>query len=145
MYKALRSFKVTGKDGKTRMVKPGDPVPEAQTWKNPLVYVRRRWITDADGNVYDGRHYKSGQMVSIVKRSSTEAPVKAAIKAPAPAPAPAPSPTKQKELKLEKAYTKGELEKMKKEEVLEVAESMGLGTDGTKADLMEAILGAQDG
>jgi len=61
MFKALRSFKVKSQDGTYRIVKPGEALPEAKTWHNVQVWIRRRWITDEHGNEYDGRLFITGR------------------------------------------------------------------------------------
>lgn len=140
MHKALRSFKVTGDDGNTRMVKAGDSVPEAAGWKNTSMWIRRRWITDANGNEYDSRHFVSGKSRQVNVAIGG---------APAPAPKAAPEPEPEVELEEEvthdEFYEESDLDKMKKAEVVDVAEAMGLDTDGTKAELIAAILEYQDG
>jgi hypothetical protein len=147
MHKALRSFKVTGENGQTRVVKPGDPVPEAKGWKNLAAYIRRRWITDANGVEYTGRHFVSGQRAVSVNVGGTPAPAPKAVRSPAPEPEPVaevePEVTEDESEDL--LHTESDLEKMRKGEVVEVAESMGLDTDGTKSELIAAILEAQDG
>lgn len=157
MHKALRPFKVTGLDGKVRTVKPGDDVPEAKTWKNTDIWIRRRWITDAEGNTYDGRHFVSGRKVTIhaggpsepggvvgpMRGGSRPKPAPAIAPTPAepkaPEPAPAPSPTEPK------SYNKAELRAMSKADVVSIAESMGLASDGTKDAVIDAILEVQSG
>ena len=50
MYRALMPFKVMGEDRTIRLVQPGELVPEVAGWKDVKEYMRRGWITDADGN-----------------------------------------------------------------------------------------------
>lgn len=160
MHKALRSFKVTGNNGQTRIVKPGDAVPEAATWKNPEVWVRRRWITDANGNTYDGRHFVTGKTRTVdvvnvqgpppaAKPAGRVGPMRAGSR-PEPAgdvgptsPEPAAPATTAPDAA--KCYEGAELKRMTKADVVTVAESMGLAVDGTKDDIIDSILEAQNG
>jgi hypothetical protein len=48
-YVALRSIKVQRPDRSLEIRSPGDPVPEAKTWRNVELWVRRGYITPADG------------------------------------------------------------------------------------------------
>ena len=50
MYRALRSLKVQKADGTMSKRQPGDPVPEAATFRNLKSWINRGWITDEDGS-----------------------------------------------------------------------------------------------
>lgn len=122
MYIALRSFKVPAEGGGTRMVQPGDPIPEVATWKDPAKYIQRGWISNANGIPHDGRHFKSGRV--------TPPP-------PEPPPPPPEPDTEPERTPLEL------LEAMNKPDVQHIAKAMGLATTGTKLELVEAILDAE--
>ena len=133
VYKALRAMSVPAEGGGTRQVKPGDPVPEAANWKRLRAWIERGWITDEDGYKIDPFSGKPSQRV-IGK------PKAAPAKAPEPPPAPAPMEEPEEDGPL----TEAELLKLSKGELKAAADSIGVDSSGTKADLVEAILAAQE-
>lgn len=134
MFKALRTFQVQRADGSYRQVSSGDDVPEAASWKQLEAYIRRRWITDERGNIYNGRHYTP--FVSKAQRPLVAKTEKPAPKVEAPAPSPVPVLSTP-------AYVQGELERLKKSDLVAIAESLNAPSWGNKAELIEAILGAK--
>ena len=116
MYEALCSFKVKGADGSIRIVKSGDPVPEAADWLNVQAYINREWIRREGNRPPD---------VSVTAK--TAAPT-------------APAEDSDKEAS---GYSKTELIKMSKGDLQILADTSGIDPDQTKAELTEAILSAQ--
>lgn len=136
--------------GSIRIVQPGDPVPEAASWKNVGAYLARNWIRRDE----DEPKVESVRDVSVkVER----------VPAPIPEPREA-DPAPQPELDLDDAetasapetefddtdaesstepLTKKLLKKRTLAELREAAGLMGLETSGAKSDLIQAILGAQ--
>lgn len=74
MYIALRAFRSIDESGKSRLVKPGEEVPEAKTWKNTSRYVDRGWITDADGMVTADWAKHAAVLANVKVRPRDETP-----------------------------------------------------------------------
>lgn len=125
-YIALKPFKVQGADGKMRMAKAGEPVPEADSWPKPGAWIKRGFIGLED----DGGKAKRVR------------PPRAVPQPPAPPADPTP-PAAEDEPASGQAFGREELEGSKKAELVSVAEAMGLDASGTKAELVDAILAAQ--
>ena len=51
IYKAMMSMRVKFPDGKYRDVQPGEPVPGAEKWNNPALWLKRGFIARIDGKV----------------------------------------------------------------------------------------------
>jgi hypothetical protein len=162
VYKALRNFKVKGADGEYRMVKPGEKVPEAATWKNVAVWIRRRWITDENGNEDDGRHFITGRAphahrkidVGVPRSPAQSVSDKKAAPLPQASPAALPPPEPVTAEPVEPVDNQGdstspevsemELTKMVKSDLQALASKYGITINGkTKPDLVQAILVAQ--
>ena len=120
MYIAIRSFKVQNDAGETRLVKPGDKIPEALAWRNAKAYVNRDWVRWDDGTA-PPVHAKPSPPASVT------------IEKPSPPPAPEPEPETSSD------YTETELNRMSKKELQELAESLDLDTDQNKADLVYCL------
>lgn len=97
MYIALRELKIdtTDANGKRflEIRQPGEPVPEAESWRNPGIWIMRGDITDAEGFVWRNRK-KTGERLMVGE-----------VAAPPP-PDPTPEPPKVAELKPEPAAPK---------------------------------------
>ncbi len=129
-YKAVRSFKVQGADGKIRICQPGDPIPEAETWRNLKAYIEREWVCRVDEEP-DKRHYTA----KVTK------PAKAALKLVVESTEPAGDgegdgePTGDGDV-----WTEKELNAMTKADLKELAEEYEVDPDQNKAELVAAIL-----
>lgn len=136
-YKALKPFKYQAANGVMKSTKAGQVLPEAAGWKHVDKLVRRRWITQEDGEVWSKRSYAvtppKGRAVPPVEKKVvvTSTKVKEQV-SPPPPPVDTPSP-----------YTEDSLNKLLKSDVQNVAVAYGLSDDGTKTDLISAILEAQ--
>lgn len=74
MHIALRAFRSIDESGKSRLVKPGEEVPEARTWKNTSRYIERGWITDADGMVTSDWAKHATVLANVKVRPRDETP-----------------------------------------------------------------------
>ena len=97
MYEVLKSMKVQDADGNIRIAKPGEDVPEADTWRN-----RRSWI--------DRGFIK-------LKAGTTSPPPPNTAKPVRPATPPKPEPKPEETADTEESYTESQLLKMSKGEV----------------------------
>jgi hypothetical protein len=140
MYKAIRSFKVQGADGEYRNVKPGESVPEAAGWKNLKAYLERKWICREDEEP-SNRHYTARVRPDVAVKVKPPTPMPPAQPEPEPEPQPEPEPEVEPEPEPEAApMTNKSLGRMSKSDLQELADSMGINPDQTKADLVAAIL-----
>jgi hypothetical protein len=133
-YIALKTFDAPG-GGKRR---PGDVVPEAETWRNPQAWIGShhvKWVSDDEIENGRWRHYEAFAGGRAVAPSAVAAaPAKPAAK-PAIAPAP---PLEQPKL------TKRDLSTKTKDELIEIAEGLGVSVDPSmlKSEIIGAILDA---
>lgn len=143
MYIALKSFKVQNEAGETRIVKPGDEIPEALSWRNAKSYVDRDWMHWDDG---------SAPPVRVPQRVRHAPPASVEIEKPSPASAPASAPAHEDATDdaTDDApddgdqYSEKELNAMLKAELQEIAEVMEIDPDQNKAELVAHILAVQE-
>lgn len=82
-YICLKPMKValTDGSGRTELRRPGDAVPEASTWANPALYIRRGWISATDGDTMRASGYHRDKLKPMVV---ADAAAKARAQAPVP-------------------------------------------------------------
>ena len=120
-YIALKRMVVARTNGEHVTVQRGEELPkDARLGRNVALWIRRGWMTDQDGNIRDERHWGAMSPKPLEN-----------LKPPEPAMPPPREPDPPP------------IDNMKKGELIELAESMGLDTDGTKAELIERIDNAQ--
>jgi hypothetical protein len=125
-YIALRSLKVQKADGTMEIRRPGDPVPEAATWKDVNRWVRRGWVAETDPSTIKSKK-------AVPRKKSVPASVKEKIPTePPPARDPSLPPTRE------------ELSKLTKIQLIAVGLKYGLelSENSLKDELVEAVLGA---
>lgn len=159
-YLALRPFKYQLEDGTMATATVGQEIPEADRWKNLDKYIRRRWVTQANGEPWDGRIYHVPQMAAkgVIKQSVAAAKAAAGTTTPPKGPDEARTDIKtmQPEPRLDMdptpvagliqdKYTVEGLNKLYKSDLRTIAEGMDLEVEGRKADIVAAILEAQGG
>lgn len=155
-FTALRSIKVQTADGGYEVRAPGDKVPEAAEWENVAVWVRRGYLRPDDGRAdllsYRGvrrpmravtaddlAKWQDGKMA----RAEGELPEEPGFDAAGhigPTDQLPQSSAPEPEPKL----TAESLQGLKKKQLIEIAEEIGLAVDhkASVADLIEAILDA---
>ncbi len=101
--------------GRGEIRKKGELVPEAKTWKNVKAWVDKGFVRERKGG-------PSSPSLPPVE-AQTEAPLAADVVAT--------------------EHTAADLHRMLKAGVIEVATALGLTGEGTKDDLIEAVLEAQ--
>ncbi len=159
-YLALRPFKYQLDDGTMATATVGQEIPEADGWKNLDKYIRRKWVTQANGEPWDGRIYHVPQIAAkgVIRQSVAGAKAAAGVAAPPKGPDAARTDmtTMQPEHRLDMdptpvagliqdKYTEESLNKLYKADLKIIAEKMDLEVEGRKADIVAAILEAQSG
>jgi len=140
MYKALRPFKYQTANGEVRMTKPGDSIPEAGGWKNLKVFIERRWIC-REGEEVNKKHYSAKIAPPAAKPKITTEPM---AKLPRAKTADLPEPPKPALFKESaRKHTEESLGKMSKKELKELAISLGINPQQSKADLVISVLAVQ--
>lgn len=124
------------------MAKPGDKVPEAETWRNLTLYVQRGYVCREGQEPPRNRPTGSEVRVAIAKPAAKPEPAPEPTPEPEPEPETQPGPEPQPEPEPENPLTEKALKAKSKAELQELAESMGLNPDQNKGDLVKAILGA---
>lgn len=158
MHIALRSQQVQGVDGNTRQVKPGDEIPEADTWPTRQAYINRGWIAEEGQPLNDAATARMGRAikdrdkeiselqeevrglrasapVTIVNNVNLETPATHELSEGSGLTSDAPSEDPK--------LTKKELQKMGKESLMTLAESAGIDPGQGRNKLVEAIFAAQ--
>lgn len=146
-YIACRSIRVHMPDGSVQTRAPGDPVPEAAGWANPRAWCNRGWIRYVGEGLppvgVDRGKMRPPRAVTsedLLKRGLSS-PVMPASDMVMPNDPPAPD----QPLSAGVVFTENDLGAMKKTELLELAESMGLGLThhSAKDEIVSMILDAQ--
>jgi len=141
-YVALRSMKVQKPDRTVEVRSPGDPVPEAESWPNVELWVRRGYISPADGATLQPVKAVKKPMVPITpdgKPIEDLAKYKAErdgfAEPPASAPAGSVAPTHES------------LSKLTKVQLVEMGERYGvlLSDAALKEELIASVLAAAAG
>ena len=144
-YITARSMKIQKADGTVELRGPGQPVPEAETWANPAIWVKRGYITPTDGELVE----YSRKKLKPARPSTSEDAKRAVARVPMPK-APLPG-TEEPAVELaglpEDADTRTELLKMSRADLNEFAEDNGVAdassysNKGALADAVLAIAG----
>lgn len=145
-YTLLRSMKVKTADGRVELRQPGDKVPEAATWRDPGVWVKRGYIKPDSGDVAYSMHSRGKKNKS---RSAT--PEEIAERETRKEKRKAEKVAKEVESEPINAYDAEEIEKQLKElskhDLMSLAEGNGIQMDPSakKADIIQALLDAKVG
>jgi len=134
-YVALRSIKVQKSDRTVEVRNPGDPVPEADTWRNVELWVRRGYVAPGDGTTLQPVKASKKPMIPVDPQGNPIADL-VAYKGGAVAPVvveegPA-SPTHES------------LSKLTKVQLIQMGEKYGLDLNDTslKEELIASVLNA---
>lgn len=135
-YVALRSLKVQKADGSMELRKPGDLVPEADSWVDAERWVRRLWIAPVDS-----------PSVMATTGKPQKQPVKAQPVPPKQATLPLPEQAPEAPVPALNALTAEELGKLTKVQIIKLGEKFGLTLAEVekKDDLIGKVLVASRG
>jgi hypothetical protein len=169
-YTALRAMKVQTASGKYEMRKPGDPVPEAASWPNPGLWVKRGYLKKNDGKAAHEIERRAPKPPRPVTKADLQARAERQLLKDQGLPIPSTdfepasehnigpgkdqlplvdnAPADDEGASTETtpaevgASAKGELEKLTQKELLKLCKSMKIKASkrATKGDLVDAIL-----
>lgn len=141
-YTCTKPMKVQVAPGKLEMRKPGDPVPEADTWANPGIWIKRGFIRPDDQETALASGYTREKLKPA--RPATDADAERGMNTPVPKTnKPLPGYQGQGNVLSADADTKTELMKMGREELEAFATDRGLTDPSSYANkglLADAIL-----
>ena len=133
-FKALRPFKYQSEPGgPMKIAKVGQEFPEAAEWKTLGSLIRRRWLTQEDGEPLPIR-----LQGVFRKHAEKKAPPKKKVVVDTPIEEVPPA-------SVEKAYSQDSLKKLPKADVSAIAYSMDLNDKGFKSEVIERILAKESG
>lgn len=134
-YVALRSIKVQKPDRTMDVRGPGDPVPEAETWRNVELWVRRGYIAPADGTTLQPMKAAKKPMIPVDPEGKPIADLVAYKGAKAPPVVVEEGPA---------APTHESLSKLTKVQLIQMGEKYGLELSDTalKEELIASVLNA---
>lgn len=140
-YQCVRPMKVQTAEGKVELRNPGDPVPEADSWPNPGVWVKRGYIQKTDGKAVPGLNREK----LLPMHAATEEDIKRGAGTVVPQPGkPLPGHEQKPELPQD-ADSKSELMSLKRDDLEALAEEHGIENPSgypNKGELADAILAA---
>ncbi len=133
-FKALRPFKYQSEPGgPMKIAKVGQEFPEAVQWKSLESLIRRRWLTQENGESWSGRQYGifRGQQVLAPATAPSRAPEKTQ---PVLEKSPPSTPVEVA------SYSQEILKRLPKSDVVAIAYSMDLDAEGYKSEVIDRIL-----
>jgi Rho termination factor, N-terminal domain len=145
---ACRSLKVHTAHGQIEIRQPGDPVPEAEGWPNPNAWIKRGYIRYVGEGVppvgVERAKHRPPRAVTADDLRARGLPVPAHLENAKSAPVAAPAAKEPAEIA---SLDEESLQGMKKNELLRLAEELGLGLThhSSKDDIIAAILDFQAG